>query len=294
MVASELSRHGTPFMWFDQRRALSTTMRLDVQNGTVRGVLGNDDVELPLETVRSVYVRTMDDRCLPEVEQLPPDSPERARCRALHDRLMTWLEITPAVVINRARAQSSNASKPYQSQLIVASAGFDVPETLITSEPDEVLAFKARHGRVIFKSMSGVRSVVKLLTDLDLQRIERIRWCPVQFQAYVEGIDVRVHTIDDCVFAARVMSDATDYRYSAHSGTLDPILEPFAIRDELAERCLRLSRALGLELAGIDLRITPSGEAVCFEVNPSPAFSYYERGAGLPIAAAIARRLASA
>ena len=31
---------------------------------------------------------------------------------------------------------------------------------------------------------------------------------------------------------------------------------------------------------------------VCFEVNPSPAFSFYERRTGLPIATAIARYLA--
>jgi len=31
---------------------------------------------------------------------------------------------------------------------------------------------------------------------------------------------------------------------------------------------------------------------VCFEVNPSPAFSFYERRAGLPIAQCIARHLA--
>src|SRR5262245_36617902 len=248
MVASELSLQGTPFVWFDQRRALSTTLRLEVAEGAVRGALCDGTVEVPLESIRGVYVRTMDDRCLPEIENLPADSPERARCRALHDQLMTWLEITPALVINRARAQASNASKPYQSQLIAAIAGFAVPETLVTSEPDEVVAFKARHGRVIFKSMSGVRSVVKVLTDLDLQRIERIRWCPVQFQAYVEGTDVRVHTIGNSAFAARVVSSAVDYRYSDRSGTSDPVLEAYPIADNLADRCLRLARALGLEL----------------------------------------------
>jgi D-alanine-D-alanine ligase-like ATP-grasp enzyme len=51
---------------------------------------------------------------------------------------------------------------------------------------------------------------------------------------------------------------------------------------------------MGLELAGIDLRIRPNGEVVCFEVNPSPAFSYYEERTGLPIAAAVARHLATA
>lgn len=57
-------------------------------------------------------------------------------------------------------------------------------------------------------------------------------------------------------------------------------------------RCIALARRLNLPLAGIDLRCTPEGRHVCFEVNPSPAFSFYERRAGLPIARTMARYLA--
>jgi len=49
---------------------------------------------------------------------------------------------------------------------------------------------------------------------------------------------------------------------------------------------------MGLGFAGIDLRRTPDGELICFEVNPSPAFSYYEAQTGQPIAEALAAYLA--
>ena len=49
-----------------------------------------------------------------------------------------------------------------------------------------------------------------------------------------------------------------------------------------------------LSVAGIDLRKTPEGEWVCFEVNTSPAFTYYEEATHQPIARAIARLLAEA
>jgi D-alanine-D-alanine ligase-like ATP-grasp enzyme len=45
---------------------------------------------------------------------------------------------------------------------------------------------------------------------------------------------------------------------------------------------------LRLPVAGIDLRRTPQGEWYCFEVNPSPAFAYYEAATHQPIAEAIA------
>jgi hypothetical protein len=42
----------------------------------------------------------------------------------------------------------------------------------------------------------------------------------------------------------------------------------------------------------MDLRRTPDGGFVCFEVNPSPAYSFYQDRTGQPIATAIARYLA--
>ena len=50
---------------------------------------------------------------------------------------------------------------------------------------------------------------------------------------------------------------------------------------------------LGLHVAGIDLRRTDDGRWVCFEVNPSPGFTFYQEETGQPIAEAIARLLAA-
>ena len=69
-------------------------------------------------------------------------------------------------------------------------------------------------------------------------------------------------------------------------------LTPTELPDELGRRCVRLARALDLPFAGIDLKLAPDGGACCFEVNPSPAFSYYESHTGQPIARAVARYLA--
>lgn len=58
------------------------------------------------------------------------------------------------------------------------------------------------------------------------------------------------------------------------------------------EKCVALTRGLGLAFAGIDLKVTPAGEIFCFEVNPSPAFSFFEANTGQPIADSLARHLA--
>jgi glutathione synthase/RimK-type ligase-like ATP-grasp enzyme len=201
-----------------------------------------------------------------------------------------WYEVAPARVVNRSGPMASNASKPFQAQLIRAH-GFSVPETIVTNDPDEVRHFVRRHGRVVYKSISGVRSVVTLLDEAATHRLGDIRWCPVQFQSYVGGTNFRVHVVDREVIATAIVTDATDYRYASRAGADPPLLEPVDLPGDLAERCVSLTRALGLAVGGVDLKRAADGQWYCFEVNPSPAFSYYEEHTGQPIARAIARYL---
>jgi glutathione synthase/RimK-type ligase-like ATP-grasp enzyme len=147
---------------------------------------------------------------------------------------------------------------------------------------------------VIYKSMSGVRSIVQELSDTDEERLNLIRNCVTQFQAFVDGTNVRVHTVGDDVFATAIQSEATDYRYARQQKGKAAELREVTLSDDLADQCVRLTRHLGLEFAGIDLKITDEDEVYCFEVNPCPAFSYYESHTGQGISEAVARRLAAA
>ena len=290
-VAAELDELNAPVAWFDQRQAADNACRYQIDDDGVRGMFRLGRQTLRLEDVTAAYTRLMDDRFLPELRGLPADAPERAACRRLHDTVTTWLELAPGRVVNRVSAMASNSSKPYQAQAIRA-VGFDVPQTLITNEPDLVRDFVAEHGRVIYKSVSGTRSIVREVDDEAIARLDDVRWCPVQFQAYVEGVDVRVHVIGRQVFSTRVSSAAADYRYAAHDGGLPARLEPARLSEVTEQRCVELAEHLGLRFTGIDLRITPEGRAVCFEANPCPGYTYYEGHTGQPIARAVARHLA--
>jgi len=289
-VLDQLDGLGAPTVVFNQRQFEVCRIAWAVAGGRVSGWLSIEDRAYDLGSFTGVYARLMDDRLLPELDDDPADAPRRRHCRRLHDQLVAWMDVTPAQVVNRTRMMGSNGSKPYQAQLI-RSQGFRVPETLITNDPALVRDFCTRYGRVVYKSISGIRSIVAEVTAAELDRLDAVRACPVQFQAYVPGFDLRVHTVGDDVFATRIDSPGTDYRYAAHDGD-GTRLQPYEVTAELARRCCRLSAALGLAFAGIDLRITPEGDVYCFEVNPSPAYSYYEAHTDQPIALALARYLA--
>jgi hypothetical protein len=287
MVRKRLEELGADYLMLNQRDFEQCAISFEVCRGEVTGSLRVGDTTYPLDSFGSAYTRMMDDRSLPELREEAPDSPLRRYCRGFHETLTRWLEISPAKVMNRCAPMGSNSSKPYQAQLIRAH-GFLVPETLITSNPESVRRFHESHERVIFKSISATRSIVQTLEETDLERLESVRWCPTQFQEHVDGTNLRVHVVENAVYATAVSTDATDYRYAAQQSGTPACLREVKLSDEISEMCVRLAASMGLVFAGIDLKVTPEDQVYCFEVNPCPAFSYYEGNTGQPISVGVA------
>jgi hypothetical protein len=286
-VAIQLREHCAQVALLDQRAVEDTSLQLRV-GGDVSGELTVAGLRLDLGQVRSVYMRPYDCRRVGPVTAAGPGSPLWQRAMELDDALLSWCDLTPAMVINRPSAMSSNDSKPYQSRLI-AAAGFRTPETLITTDSNLAEAFCAEHGDVVYKSCSSVRSIVRRFNPADRARLENLRWCPTQFQQRIIGTDYRVHVVGEEVFACRIVAEADDYRYDS-----DAMVVPCKLDADLAERCKNLSRALSLLVAGLDLRESIGGDWYCFEVNPSPGFTYYQKRTDQPIDLAIAEMLLAA
>jgi glutathione synthase/RimK-type ligase-like ATP-grasp enzyme len=293
LLATRLEEMQEPFLLFHQRDFAACDLQFSIAAGAVKGRLAIHGQVWQLHEFHAIYPRLMDYRALPELANQEEGSALSQQCRILHEALSQWVDISGAKVVNPTEAMASNGSKPYQAQLI-RKAGFHIPETLITNVPHLVEEFRRAHGKVIYKSISGTRSIVQTLEDADLARLENIRWCPTQFQQFVSGTNLRVHVVGDEVYATAILSDVTDYRYARQQTGEAAELAAAKLNEEWEERCVLLSRMLGLPFCGIDLKITPDGEVFCFEVNPSPAFSYYELNTGQPISAALARLLAAA
>jgi hypothetical protein len=290
MAIAEAERRGLPYRTFHQRRFEDADIQLEVRSGVVSGFLTLGVDQYPLDQFTSVYTRLMDDTLLPELQQEPIDSALRRHCRRLHHELNLWFELCPARVVNRSSAMGSNGSKPYQAQLI-RSCGFDIPQTLVTNDPDAVREFRSLHGRIVYKSISGARSVVSVLREEDEDRLNAIRGCPTQFQECVEGTDVRVHVIGKTAIATEAWTEAVDYRYAAQQGHACTLIA-VELAGELRQRCVDLAQFLHLDFAGIDLMRTTQGRIVCFEVNPCPAYSFFEQNTAQPIASTLVSYLA--
>ena len=289
LLAEALDAIGSPYVYWNQRQSAQMSLEYELRDGQVNGVWRCAGRDIELASISGVYLRLIDEAVLPEFAGLPFAAPARQHARQLHEGFAQWLELCPARVLNKPSANGSNGSKPWQA-LAIRAQGLASPETLLSNQPAAVAAFEAEQGPLIYKSASGQRSVVRELDAACRARLGLLRHCPVQFQRRVPGEDVRVHVVGQTCFATRIRSSATDYRYAAREGQAAE-LSATELPDELAAACIRLSQALDLPFAGIDLRITEQGEVWCFEVNPCPGYSYYESHTGQPIAMALARYL---
>lgn len=280
-----------PHIVFNQRHAAHCALHMDWGDGGLTGAIALGGSGIDLGTITGIYARMNDLGGLPEHRasgRTLPDPTALLRARAICGLFDELLEVFPRIVVNRPSAMGSNMSKPGQAQLITAH-GLLTPPTLITNDPEAVRGFHAEHGRIIYKSISAVRSIVQeWQPGHDLSGVANL---PTQFQAMVPGVNIRTHVIGDEVFASAIQSDAIDYRYGESQGH-DTAMQATELPPEIAANCVELTKSLGLVMSGIDLKRTPDGEYYCFEVNPSPAYSYFEEMAGQPISSALARCLA--
>ena len=285
---------GVDHVVLNQRQMHVSELTVDIDASGVSGEIVVGGRRVALDEIDGVYARIMDVASLPEFRPRQRRSYEAGlafeRASAFQAAFLDWVELAPCRVVSRPSDMTSNNSKPFQAALL-ERCGLRTPTTLITSDPTEVRAFAAEHRKVVYKSVSGTRSIVQTLDSRGLARLDRVRALPTQFQAHVPGVDVRVHVAGRDVHATEIRSGAVDYRYARRNGS-DPVLVPHPLPDDVAERCVTAATALRLPLCGLDLRRTPAGEYVCFEANPMPAYSYYQLAAGQPIAESLIRYLA--
>lgn len=173
--------------------------------------------------------------------------------------------------------------------------GFRVPASIVTNAPGQVRAFReAIPGRMIFKAMSTPTLAAETLdmadrvcgglattiVDADMMaELDAVGELPCHFQEYIpKQYELRVTVIGERVFAARIHSQ-DDERTTVDSRNMSAAIryEACALAPELEQRCLRFVHSYGLNYGALDLIVTPDGEVVFLENNPSGQFLYVEQ-----------------
>lgn len=194
--------------------------------------------------------------------------------------------------------------------------GFDVPRTLVTSEPRAALEFhRACGGEVVFKVMTGpfmgaeryvdrnpealpppaLQTQTTVVGEAELEDLEAIRTVPCLFQELVpKRVELRVTVIGDQVFAAEIDSQADDRTLVDWRAAFDGIAyRATELPPQVRDRCLAMVRGYGLNYSAIDLILTPDDRYVFLESNPNGQFRFVEELVPeLPLTDAVAACLA--
>jgi glutathione synthase/RimK-type ligase-like ATP-grasp enzyme len=226
--------------------------------------------------------------------------------RAGHDQAFARSETSQAVNgmldalscawVNPREADAAAHHKPYQ-WAVAREVGLTLPRTIVTNRPDEARRFieSVGVGRVVFKaflaSLDAWRET-RLVNEDDLTRLDLVKFAPVIFQEFIQGVDLRVTIVGDRLFAAEIDARATVYPVDMRMVVGESVVRPVELDSRVTDALLMLQRRLQLAYGAVDLKRTASGDYYFLEVNPAGQWQFAERRTGLPITQAMADYLA--
>lgn len=257
-------------------------------------------IELDMENVRSIWWRRPGNYF-----GLPPELSEQERefARAEIDHTLRGLwSLLDCYWVSYPERIRQASWKMGQLQRAI-QCGFEVPQSCLTSNPDEVRAFyETCNGQMIFKVLTdpflGTPTVVEkhpdqpppearetkttLITEKELELLDSVRLVPCLFQEYVpKQKELRVTIIGDELFVAEIDSQAcegtkVDWR-NWSAGGLNISYRKGSLPPDVAQRCMDLVRSYRLNFSAIDLILTPDDRYVFIENNPNGQFMWVEK-----------------
>ncbi|MEX0866688.1 MAG: RimK family alpha-L-glutamate ligase [Pirellulales bacterium] len=264
---------GSTESWYfhDLRRAatghvLTAVTFRDLASTIATGSVQNESVQIDsgpvsLHTADVVLVRTM-----------PPGSLEQVVFRM---DVLGRLAAHGVRVVNSPRAIETAVDK-YLSTSLLAAAGLPTPSTVACQTAAAAMeAFERLGGDVVCKPLFGSegRGIFRLNDPDAAYRAARMleqQQAVIYWQQFIDhpGFDLRVLVVGDKAFGMR-RANPNDWRTNASRGAR---CEPLEVTAELAALARRAARAVGAEIAGVDLLPNRDGRLHVLEVNAVPGW----------------------
>jgi ATP-grasp ribosomal peptide maturase len=276
----------------DFPHAVSLAGSLDIDSGRWRGALTTATREIDLAEVVAVYWR----RPSPyRFDALSAADAEFAAAQARIGVAGVLASLRGVRYVNHPHRNWAAEFKPAQLAAAV-ELGFDVPATLITSDPAAARAFVAEQAPVVFKPLR--------ITDLEhdgrpvalwAQRVasdeldETIAGTAHLFQAEVadKACDLRITVVGEQVFCVRIDSERLDWR-SDYDALRYRVVDP---GPGLVSRLRAYLDRFGLVFGCFDFAVDQGGTPYFLECNPNGQWSWLEGPTGLSMTAAFADAL---
>jgi hypothetical protein len=165
-------------------------------------------------------------------------------------------------------------------------AGFRVPKTLISQNPEAIREFcRSLNNKIVVKPVRGTLKVplfTQMLTEEHLTLDESLCLCPAMYQEYIPGDrHIRVHCFGNNIYSVLIEAEELDWRQN-----LDIPFRTFELEQKVKICLLQVLKILGLKMGIFDLKLDLEGNPVWLEINPQGQFLFSEGLSGLDISSA--------
>ena len=223
-------------------------------------------------------------------ESLHPEDYENAKKENSMFYQTIWHVIAPqAIWINPFNTISSINSKMLQLK-VAATAGLNVPDTMISNDPTEIKKYISKYGQgnIVYKTLypmvwlfnNEVRLTYTNTISLDdLPKDRALQSTPGIFQQKInKSYELRITYFGDHYIAIKIDSQIhpkgiMDWRYVP---THELVLEKITLPDKIDQSCRKLMQYFGVIFGCFDFIVTPDNEYYFLEINEQGQFLWIE------------------
>ncbi|MFZ9595953.1 MAG: ATP-grasp domain-containing protein [Bdellovibrionia bacterium] len=206
-------------------------------------------------------------------------------------------EMLGTCLINSSQAIAESRNK-MRSLQVLTQAGLQVPSTVLTRSTHGLRAsIEAVKGfPIVLKILQGTQGVGVMLVHTPISMgsvLDTLRTLDQdviiqQFLVEGAGRDYRAFVVGDEVIATMMRTAPKgEFRSNIHRGGEGNCIE---LPESYHQAAIRAVRALGLQIAGVDLMESHQGPMI-IEVNSSPGFEGIEKTTGINVAQAIMKHI---
>lgn len=179
--------------------------------------------------------------------------------------------------------------------IVAKNIGFNVPSSIITNNPDEVINFKENFSEICLKPLRKGRYsdqenmyliYNRILSQDDLAKIDNISNFPVLIQEYIpKKYELRVIVVNETVFTVVVYSQeksrtSEDWRVDNCQNVKYEIIN---IPKEIETKCLKIVRHFGLNFSSMDIIVSEDGKYYFLDLNPNGQWGWLDEKLNLGI-----------
>lgn len=165
--------------------------------------------------------------------------------------------------------------------------GLKIPPTLVTTQKDNLVAFIQENGECITKAISNMFKIEKsgffqtigtqLVTKAMIDTLDET-FFPTLIQKKIEKVfELRIFYLKGLFYSMAIFSqtdEQTQLDYRNYNRAKPNRNIPFVLPNDIEVKLQLLMSKLDLNTGSIDMMVTPEGEYVFLEVNPTGQFGW--------------------